>query len=129
MTLGCFQEFNMKGSIWSYRPYTCHFFGRLEKTVLYLSPSLCQFFRRTKSSSYSKLELPFYHLLLEFCKKTKWFSFGKRLKTGCPGPQKCPKMSMPLKGLTSKVGTQYSHVLKKRCYRLLLYMDSQSQPN
>ena len=71
-------------SMWSYRFPNAIGFGRLEETVTYLSPSLCQFFRRTKWHSSSKLEVPFYHLLLEFCKKTKRFSFGKRLKVGCP---------------------------------------------
>ena len=53
------------------RPQNCHQgkyfssigFRRLEKTVLFLSPSRYYFFIRTKWHSSSKQEVPFYHLL------------------------------------------------------------------
>ena len=63
------------------RPQNCHQgkyfssigFRRLEKTVLFLSPSRYYFFIRTKWHSSSKLEVPFYHLLfwVLYKKKTK----------------------------------------------------------
>ena len=81
-------------SMWSYRFPNAIGFGRLEETVTYLSPSLWQFFRRTKWHSSSKIEVPFFHLLLEFSKKTKRFSFGKRLKVGCPETPKKTKILM-----------------------------------
>ena len=71
LTLRC--QISPKGncSMWSYRFIHAIGYGRLEKTVTYLSTSLCQFFRRSKWHSSSKLEVPFYHLLLEFCKRPK----------------------------------------------------------
>ena len=58
LTLRC--QIALEGicSIWSYGFTHNIGFGRLEKTVLYLSPRLCQFFRRTQCSSPSKLEVP-----------------------------------------------------------------------
>ena len=86
-------------SMWSYRFPNAIGFGRLEETVTYLSPSLWQFLRRTKWHSSSKIEVPFFHLLLEFSKKTKRFSFGKRLKVGCPETPKTQKILMNSNGL------------------------------
>ena len=86
-------------SMWSYRFPNAIGFGRLEETVTYLSPSLWQFFRRTKWHSSSKIEVPFFHLLLEFSKKTKRFSYGKRLKVGCPETPKTQKILMTNNGL------------------------------
>ena len=99
MSLGCFEEFNMKGSMCSYRPYIGHWCGRLLKAVLYLTPIKFELFRETEWHSGSKLELPSCKLALEFCKKTKRFSIGKQLKTGCPGPPKISKMGGTEKGL------------------------------
>ena len=99
LSLGCFEEFNMKGSMCSYRPYIGHWCGRLLKAVLYLTPIKFELFRETEWHSGSKLELPSCKLALEFCKKTKRFSIGKQLKTGCPGPQKISKMGGTEKGL------------------------------